>query len=275
MERLLYRLSRSQHSGSFVLKGALMLTVWQVAPTRPTRDIDLLGFASNDVGEIESIFRDVCRQEVEPDGLEFDPSRVVGDRIAQDAEYAGVRIRFPGSLGTARVSMQVDVGFGDVVVPAVTTVTYPTILDLPEPRVRGYSRESMVAEKFHTMILRGSFNSRLRDFHDIWVLSRQFEFSGASLATAIRETFARRSTAVDPAVEVLSTQFASAPGKKAQWTGFLRKGRLEGAQSDLSDVIEGLSEFLGPIARSLHEGREFRGRWVPPGPWRDFTRRER
>jgi predicted nucleotidyltransferase component of viral defense system len=267
MERLLFRLSRSPHGEKFVLKGALMLVTWKVSLTRPTRDIDLLGEVSNDVDGIVRIVQQVCRQEVEPDGLAFDATSVAGERIAEEAEYEGVRVRFRGSLGTAKVSMQIDVGFGDAVVPGPVSVDYPTILDLPAPRIRGYTRESLVAQKFHTMVRMGLLNSRMRDFFDVWVLSRRFDFEGELLASAVRETFERRGREIDPQPLALTDEFALDEGKASQWRGYLRKSRLEGVPADLVDVVGAIADLLGPLAEALHEGREFKGRWRAPGPW--------
>ncbi len=117
MQHFLYRLSRSQHAERFVLKGALMLATWEVSLTRPTKDIDLLGQVANDIERLVAIVKEVCRQDVERDGLDFDPASIAGERIAEEAEYEGVPVRFQGNLDTARVSMQIDVGFGDPVVP--------------------------------------------------------------------------------------------------------------------------------------------------------------
>lgn len=267
MERFLFRLFRSPHAEKVVLKGALMLATWKVSLTRPTKDIDLLGQMANDVERIVDVVKEMCRQDVEPDGLVFDPASVSGERIAEEAEYEGVRVRFQGSLGTARISMQIDVGFGDAVVPGPVTADYPTILDLPAPRIRGYTRESMIAEKFHTMVLRGLLNSRMRDFFDVWVLSRQFDFEGGVLAAAVRETFVRRGLEVDPRPVALTDEFAADGTKAAQWRGFLRKGRLEGAPSELAEVVAGIAGFLGLVAHALHGGRAFTDRWDAPGPW--------
>lgn len=156
MERFLYRLSVSPHCEDFVLKGALMLATWQVSHTRPAKDIDLLGQLANDIDSIAAAVRETCGQQVEPDGLDFITESVQAEPIAEDAEYEGVRVRFLGKLGTARVTMQLDVGFGDVVVPGPVTLDFPTILDHPAPRLRGYTRESLVAEKLHVMVKRGT-----------------------------------------------------------------------------------------------------------------------
>lgn len=216
MERFLYRLSMWPHAEKFVLKGALMLTVWEVSLTRPTKDIDLLGQTANDIDRIVADVEEVCRLKVEADGMEFDPSSVRGERIAEEAEYEGVRVRFRGSLGTAQVGMQIDVGFGDAVVPGPVTTEYPTILGFPAPRIRGYTRESMIAEKLHVMVRRGLLNSRMRDFFDVWALSRQFDFDGRVLAVAIRETFARRDLDVVPRPVALTADFAADTAKAAQ-----------------------------------------------------------
>jgi predicted nucleotidyltransferase component of viral defense system len=267
MERFLFRLSVSPHGERFVLKGAPMLATWEISLTRPTRDIDLLGNVANDVDHVVTIVKEVCRQKVEPDGLEFTADTVMGERIAEEAEYEGVRVRFRGNLGTARVSMQIDMGFGDAVVPGPVTVDYPTLLDLPAPRVRAYTRESVIAEKFHTMVRRGILNSRMRDFFDVWSLSRQFDFDGDVLAAAIRETFKRRGQAFVPRPVALTDEFAADTSKATQWRGFLRKSLLRGAPSELNKVIRAVAAFLGPVAEALHDGREFRGRWFAPGPW--------
>ncbi len=156
MERLLYRLSRSSHASSFVLKGALMLRVWGAAAQRPTKDVDLLGQTSNSVEHIARVFRDVCAVDVEADGMVYDSGSVTGSLIKEDAEYHGVRVKFLATLERARAPMQVDIGFGDRLVPAPETIDFPTILDFPAPRLRGYRRETVVAEKLHAMVFLGA-----------------------------------------------------------------------------------------------------------------------
>jgi len=267
MERFLYRLAASPHGDRFVLKGALMMMVWEVPVSRPTMDIDLLATMDKDIDALASVARDVCDQQVEPDGMTFDGATVEGSRIAEDAEYQGVRVRFRGTLGTARVSMQLDVGFGDAVVPNPVLSDYPTILDLPAPRVRGYTRESVVAEKFHAMVRRGMLNSRMRDYFDLWLLSRQFEFDGATLADAIRETFVRRATAVPTEPVALTGAFASDAQKRAQWLAFLRKSRLADAPSELHEVVERLAAFLSPVLDGIVRGSGCGARWSPSGLW--------
>jgi hypothetical protein len=267
MERLLYRLSRSAHADSFVLKGALMFTAWQAPVTRPTKDIDLLGITDNSVDAIVAIARDICLQEVEADGLVFEPDSVRGERIVENADYGGVRVRFRGTLGTARVTMQLDIGFGDVIVPKPEMADYPTILDLPMPHLRGYSRESAIAEKFEAMVKLGVLNSRIKDFFDIWLLSRQFDFAGETLALAIERTFATRGTTISGDPIALTERFAAAATRQTQWQGFVRKNRLQDVPAGFADIVDRISVFLGPIARALAAGDGFQGSWSAPGPW--------
>jgi predicted nucleotidyltransferase component of viral defense system len=267
MERFLYRLAASRYRDRFVLKGALMLMVWDVPISRPTMDIDLLAQIDNEIDVLTPVAREVCEQQVAPDGMVFDAKTVEASRIAEDAEYVGVRVRFRGMLGTARVSMQLDIGFGDAVIPKPVLSDYPAILDFPAPRVRGYSRESAIAEKCHAMVKRGLLNSRMKDYFDLWLLSGQFEFQGAFLAEAIRETFARRATVVLGEPVALTRAFASDIQKRAQWKAFVRKIRLEEVPTDLDEVVERVATFLKPVLAAITDGADFDARWTLPGAW--------
>ena len=267
IERFLYRLSQSPHQEKFVLKGALMFAVWQAPPARPTMDIDLLGRMENQVETIVSIVRDVCRQKVEPDGLNFDPDSVDGNRIAEAAEYQGVRVSFRGSLGNAKIFMQLDVGFGDVIFPRATSVKYPTLLDLSGPRLRGYTRESLIGEKFQAMVRLGSLNSRMKDFFDIWFLSRHFDFDAPRLSTAISKTFERRKTEVPSNLNDLFEPLMRDPVKVTQWRTFAQRNRLQAAPEKLGDVLSLIGEFLDPVVQSFKEGIQFEATWQAPGPW--------
>jgi predicted nucleotidyltransferase component of viral defense system len=267
MERFLYRLSRSPHADKFVLKGALMLTVWKAPQTRPTMDIDLLGRTSNSPDSIVAIVQDVCRQEVEPDGLRFDADQVVARQITEDADYHGVRVSFRGYLGTARIPMQIDVGFGDVVSPPPSSTSYPTLLEFPAPQLLGYSRETAIAEKFEAIVSLGQLNSRMKDFYDLWVLCQQFEFKGEVLAEAIAGTFKNRGTGILSLPVALTSAFANDRTKNLQWQAFLRKSRLTDAPRDLAPVVAVLAEFLLPTADALAAERPFSQQWSPPGPW--------
>jgi len=267
MERFLYRLSRTRHAGKFILKGALVFRAWHASLSRPTKDIDFLGRLRNDLRVVAAAVGDACRQEVEPDGMTFDAESVEAISIVEEGDSAGVRVRLRGALANARVSLQVDVGFGDVVTPAAEAVMYPTILDFPSPRLRGYSRESAIAEKFHTMVKLRSLNSRMKDFYDVWVLLRRFDFDGRVLATAIRRTFANRQAEVPSRVVAFDESFANDPTKTTQWTAFARRSRLGDAPQSFGDVVASVAAFLAPVAVALSQGQPFRKVWHAGGSW--------
>lgn len=267
MERFLYRLAQSAHADRFVLKGALMMAVWRVSATRPTKDIDLLGHMPNSIEQVANAIRDICRQPAEPDGLVFDPASVAGMVIREDADYEGVRVTFRGFLQNMPLAMQIDVGFGDVVFPHPTMTEYPTILDHAPPKLRGYSRETAIAEKFEAMVKLGLLNSRMKDFYDIWQLSRQFDFDGATLISAIERTFSHRRTKVIADPTAFSQEFMSAQAKLTQWQAFLRKSRIQDAPQDLAAVVRAIAMFLSPLAEAINEGKPFVGNWRAPGPW--------
>lgn len=166
IECFLYRLSKSPYAGKFILKGALMFTAWRLESYRPTVDIDLLGKSDHHVDNIVEITKRICSLPLEQDGLIFNSDSVTGERIAEDAGYQGVRTRFRANLGTARITLQLDIGFGDVIVPAAQPIEYPAILDFPAPQLRGYSKETIVAEKFESMVKLGTLNSRMKDYFD-------------------------------------------------------------------------------------------------------------
>jgi len=268
IERFLYRLSRSSYAGKFILKGALMLMVWEVRAFRSTMDIDMLGKIKNSTDAIIAMVRDVCLQEVEPDGIVFDPDSIRGQIITEDADYEGVRINFRGSLDTARISIQLDVGFGDIVIPSPKLMAYPTILDLPAPQIRGYSKESTIAEKFEAMVRRGIMNSRMKDFWDIRLLSRQFDFDGRTLAAAITETFTARHTVIPSDPVAFTEAFIRDEAKQSQWKAFLRKNRMTGAQDTFEEAVNAVSLFLKPVVYGLVNSKPVPATWKAPGPWR-------
>ena len=198
LERLLYRLSKSDNAGEFVVKGAMLFLVWTGEPHRATKDLDLLALKSNSIEHLEKVFREVCKLSVEDDGLIFLADSVAAEAIRENDIYQGVRVTLESRLGNARIPLQVDIGFGDVVTPKAGKITFPTLLDFPAPKVAIYPKETAIAEKFEIMVKLGVANSRMKDYYDIWALSREFDFDGAQLSDAIRATFRRRKTAIFP-----------------------------------------------------------------------------
>ena len=269
MERFLYRLAQSPHARTFVLKGALMFRAWNAPASRSTKDIDLLARMDNSVDAVVPVFQEVCGQPVEPDGLVFHVDTVADRVIKEDADYAGVRVTLLATLQNSRMAMQIDIGFGDVLTPAAAAIDYPTILDFPAPQLNGYSRETVIAEKFEAMVKLGLVNSRMKDFYDVWLLSRQFEFDGLALANAIFRTFANRQTVVMPSPIALTSAFAGDSGKQTQWRGFLRKSRIDSAPAELQEVVDVLGAFLLPIAAAILGGEAFNQVWQVSGSWRE------
>ena len=263
MERFLYRLSRSAHGDRFILKGALMLRVWRSPEFRPTMDIDMLGRTSNDETSIVAQIQDILAVEVEADGLAFNPSSIQAERITEDADYKGIRVRFRGELDSARVSMQI--GFGDIVYPEPEESNLPTMLDSPVPRLLCYSRESTIAEKFEAMVKLGMLNSRMKDFYDIWLLSRQFDFDGAKLAKAIRLTFGQRGTTLPSEIEAFTNTFID--DKQTQWTAFWKRLQQDHVPAAFREITSTVESFLAPLASAISADNPEPTKWTAPGPW--------
>ena len=268
LERWLYRLSQSGHENLFILKGALMLVAWRAPILRATRDIDLLARTSNDLDGIKHIIAEICRADVEDDGVSLDPESVTTTRIAEDADYEGVRATFSGRLATTRLSMQIDMGFSDVVTPGPVEISYPTILDYPAPVLRAYNRETAIAEKFEAMVSLGRLNSRMKDFFDVWLLANTSDFSGADLSAAILATFCKRGTELTSVPQSFEDDFMLDPSKQSQWAGFLKRMRPSEAPSTFSDAVKSIRVFLQPVHEALRSGDSFEKTWKHPGPWR-------
>jgi predicted nucleotidyltransferase component of viral defense system len=251
IERLLYRLSLSEHRDRFVLKGAMLMTSWFDDPHRPTRDVDFLGFGDNAPEAMLATFRDICAVPAD-DGILFDPITMRVERIREDLAYGGVRLRTIGELAGARITVIIDIGFGDAVEPGIEDIDLPVLLGLPQPRLRAYARETVIAEKFQAMVLLGLANSRMKDFYDVWVLSRSHSFDADRLSRAIAATFERRGTAIPISAPVALTQdFANDVGKQQQWTAFVRNLRAE--VPPLSQVVTDLESFLMPYAQDAKQ----------------------
>jgi hypothetical protein len=266
-ERLLYRLSRSPHVECFVLKGALLLLVWLGETTRPTRDADLLGVGDLSAGTLATMFAEMCALDVEPDGLAFDITSISVAAIRPEDAYGGQRVTLLARLGPARLRVQVDVGIGDAVTPEPEWLDYPSLLDLPRPRLRAYPPETAIAEKVHAMAVLGSKNSRMRDFFDVHALATERAFDGDVLVRALSATFARRRTEIPVGTPIaLTPDFADVEGKRAQWAAFLRRSRLTSVP-DLAAVIQVVAAFVGPVLRAAARGEGLVRHWPAGGPW--------
>ncbi|MBI5712271.1 MAG: nucleotidyl transferase AbiEii/AbiGii toxin family protein [Chloroflexi bacterium] len=248
IERFLYRLSQSSHRETFVLKGALIFLTWGTPFARSTRDVDLLAYTDNSVAHVVKVMQEICQQEVVEDGIHFEVSSVKGETIREQAEYQGVRVKFLGWLENARVNMQIDMGFADVVTPKPKLVTYPVLLELPQPKLRGYPPETVIAEKLQAMIFLGMSNSRMKDFYDLWILSQTHTSSKTTLAEAIRKTFARRNTELPLELPIVFTdEFVNT--KQKMWVAYRDKTNLLDAPADIDEIVSRLREWLMPVIR--------------------------
>lgn len=267
LERFLYRISTSPFSDTFMLKGALLFFVWGEDSYRPTRDGDLLASGSSELGYMKETFRQLCGVPAE-DGIVFEADSVRAQEIAEEKAYAGIRVNFIARLASAKIPVQFDVGFGDAVTPSPKRIRYPVLLELPPPELRAYPVETVVSEKFHAMVVLGMQNSRMKDFYDIWAISRRFQFDGNVLSDAMSATFARRKTPLPEGIPAaLSKEFAESAGKEAQWKAFVRKNQLTRAELDLGTVLIALRDFLIPVLDALRGGPKPPGVWKPGGPW--------
>ncbi len=268
IERLMYRLSRSGHRDSFVLKGATLFHVWGVAAHRATKDVDLLGRGDNTPTGLIQVLQDVIETDVEPDGIQFLASSLRAQAIAPEAEYKGVRLTMTAKLGTARIAVQVDVGFGDAATPKPKLTELPVLLDLPAPKIRTYAKETVVAEKFQAMVHLGLLNSRMKDYFDLWLMANTFEFDGETLATAIAATFKQRRTPMPVELpDGLGDEFVGDERKLSQWNGFVRRVAQVHQGVSLANAVADLRQFLMPVAEAIGSGAPYRKRWRPGTGW--------
>ncbi|MFH1037489.1 MAG: nucleotidyl transferase AbiEii/AbiGii toxin family protein [PVC group bacterium] len=269
VERFLFRLGQSPYADKIVLKGAMLFLKWAGELYRPTKDVDFLSFGSDDLEQAELFIREICSIPVEDDGVEFLPGTVLAELIREEQEYGGTRVTFQAKLGSARIHLRVDIGYGDAVTPEPVVEKFPTLLDMPAPVLRMYPAEAVIAEKYQTLVDLGMTNSRMKDFYDLWTLARDFAFDGSKLASAITSTFKRRQTPIPEKEPVaLSDEFIRDDLKRTQWRAFLRKGPFKVTEDDLGKVINALREFLMPPSRALNKVKDFAGSWPPGGPWR-------
>lgn len=252
MEKFLLRMSKSDYAEQFVLKGALMLRAEGMVETRPTRDIDLHSDHGKEIEELEKMISDCCRIEVEEDGLLFDPESVEGEEIRDQQAYQGVRLKVRGSFGTAKILIQIDIGFGDSIVPGPLWIEYPVILEGESPKLKGYTLESAIAEKFEAMVSLDMANSRMKDFYDIYFLISHRTFDESNIQRAIEETFKRRKTKLPEEKPVALTEvFFADQDKFNQWRAFIEKLPEDEKPKDLATVTTEIDKFIWPIVERI------------------------
>ena len=260
LERLLCRVAASAHADRFLLKGALLFSLWYDQPHRPTRDADLLGFGPDNAETLIATFRDIAAIDLD-DGIIFDPESVRADVIREDNRYGGLRVRLASRIANARCALQIDVGFGDAVTPEPQTVVFPVFLeDMSAPTLKVYPVYTVIAEKFHAMAVLGLANTRMKDFFDIAVIAQRTDLDGATLARAIGATFARRGTPLPTELPVaLSHGFGDDEAKQLQWRAFVRKSRL--SAGTLPETVRLLHTLLWPATQVAASDSNATARW--------------
>jgi predicted nucleotidyltransferase component of viral defense system len=269
LERFLYRLTLSQHASDFVVKGATLFTLWSAVPHRSTRDVDLLGFGSPDLTRLQRVFAAVVALPVSiDDGVVFDSESVRARPIREQAIYDGIRIELRARLGNARILVQVDVGFGDSIVPNPEVREFPVVLDMPAPKLRAYAPETVVAEKLHALVQLGMLNTRLKDYFDLWYLATHQEFNAQLLSTTIAATFSKRQSELPADVPLgLDDAFANDPLKQKQWSAFLNRTAPKIAAPDLPTAVVAIRSFLQPILEKLRDDQPFTASWKQGVGW--------
>ena len=273
VERFLYRLSASDEVDRFTLKGAALLCTWAGQELRPTRDIDFLARGARDEAAIRATLQDVCGVPCREDGVVFDPGTISFTTIHIDQPNGGLRVKIRGNLGRVRLVVPIDIGFGDVVTLGRREEDYPTLLDLPAPRLWTYQRETMVTEKFHAMASLGDRNSRVKDLWDVACLARRFACDGDTLRTANAETFRNCGTPLmggRPKALLASYYNDDESSERGQrWRAPRRQiGTDVDGPDRLAEAGEELRRFLGPVCDSLVEESPYTHAWPARGPGR-------
>ena len=267
IERLIDRLSRSAVATQFVLKGAMLFRAWTGELHRPTRDVDLLGFGDSSPAAIAESVRSIVIIEAS-DGLRFDPDSIHAEEIREGQEYGGVRATVTAYLSHVPIKVCIDVGFGDAVTPSASERPFPTLIGHAAPLIRAYPPETSIAEKVEAMCALGIINSRMKDYHDVIVISRRFEFDGDVLAAALRATFERRATLLPTGIPSgLSVEFGADEDKQRQWSAYVARMRIDDLPGELPGVIEILRGFILPVLLAAAKAASSPGRWAPASGW--------
>ncbi|MGA3372524.1 MAG: nucleotidyl transferase AbiEii/AbiGii toxin family protein [Terracidiphilus sp.] len=269
IERFLYRLGNSPYRDRFAIKGATLFTLWTGETHRPTKDLDLLGWGSSAIREVEESIQAICKVEGN-DGILFDGESVEGTRIKEEDEYEGVRVKFQGVLAGARIPMQVDIGFGDAVYPEPEFESFPVLLPMEPPVIRAYPREAAIAEKFNAMVALDIRNSRMKDFYDIWFMANTWTFDMETLRAAIRASFERRGVAIPQEVPfALTEEFLGDPQKKQQWNAFVGRLYPGTGSTSLEEVGILLRAFLLPCILPVPTANSTARHWTPSLHWNE------
>ena len=266
-ERFLYRLGESQHREKFVLKGAMLLALWGGGTYRPTRDLDFTAYGNSWKEHLRGSLQEICSIPAE-DGVVFVKEELKLESIRDQAAYNSFRARLKAKLGSALISLQIDIGFGNAIQPSPIDSEYSTLLGHSPPQIRVYPREAFVAEKLHAMVVLGARNSRYKDFYDLYTLTKHFAFHGKPLIEAVRATFQLRGTPFSQQQPVaLTPQFYADADRAQEWRSYIERNKLKGAPSDFGIVGERLATFLREVWRVIANEIPFTAMWPKGGPW--------
>ena len=268
MQCFLNRLSRTEYWDKFILKGGMVFNALKIPNRRATKDLDFQGVLSSDKDNLIKVIKEICDINIEADGVEFDASTVTAAEIMLEANYPGIRVKFLGYLGKSKINMVLDVSFGGSIIPNALVLDFPTLLDSPTFKIKQYPLETVISEKLETTISKSEFNSRRKDFYDLWLLSEEKEFDGAVLIRAIKATFQDRNTNLPSDINnIFSDQFISQ--YQSAWVTFLKKEALEKvAPEDFEIVVKKLRLFLLPPIEAIAQDKPFEMLWKSGGSWR-------
>jgi predicted nucleotidyltransferase component of viral defense system len=245
-ERFLFRLSKSVYSKNFILKGALLFVAHDISRNRPTRDIDFLGSAiSNEINDIQEAITEILKIEYE-DGVTFAANSVEAENIVEDGDYHGIRIKFFGYMENSRERVQLDIGFGDKITLGPIEIEFPTLLDFAAPKIRVYSIETAIAEKFEAIVSLQLQSSRMKDFYDVLFFAEHYEFKKELLLNALSATFNHRSTNIEDRKIIFSDKFKFDKQLQLLWIAFLERSKLD-SNDPFQDVVTKVQSFIAPI----------------------------
>jgi len=253
LERTIYRISTSKYNENFTLKGGIFLyAIFDGEFSRATRDIDLLARAlENEVEVIKKVFEEIFAIESD-DAIKYKTESMSINTITEFKEYQGINIKIMAMLDKTAIPVSIDIGFGDIIYPDRVMMDFPVLLEMDVPRIYAYSLASVIAEKFEAIVSLGYANSRYKDFYDIYILSNQFDFNSLELSIAIRETFKHRKTMIDDIV-IFEDEFSLDRTRNVRWKAFVGKKRAM-VQIELTEVINGIENFLSPIIEGVRNG---------------------
>lgn len=267
-ERFLYRLGNSVHRERFVLKGATLFAIWGTT-YRPTRDLDFTAYGDANVSAVLEALREICSTPDPVEALQFEADTIRTEAIRDGSEYPGIRVHMIALLGASRIPIQLDLGFGNAIVPGPEEVEYRSLLGDPAPRIRAYPQESVVAEKLHAMVTLGAQNSRFKDFYDMYTMANAFTFEASTLVASVRATFERRGTTLaDDTPLALQSSFYADAARATQWRAYVSKSGMMGVPQDFDSVGERITEFLRPVWEEVVTGEAQRRAWTTERGWR-------